>query len=185
MTHSDDEISKIGNTIVFLINEYKDISKTKLLKLLYILDEMSIKKSGIPFLNLNYKVWKFGPVAVDIFAELSSSPSILKPFITKLDCENGNDFKVIVDFSDDEFSINDLELLNKVSSEFGVKSASELIKYTHRETSLWYKIALENGVLEDLEKERISTTELTIDLSELIKYDERKASIYEEYLEMH
>ena len=60
---SSEQLEKIGNTVVYLADRIENLSKTKLLKLLYILDEISIKKSGIPMLNLKYKVWKFGPVS--------------------------------------------------------------------------------------------------------------------------
>ena len=107
------QIDKIGNTIVFLTSKIQKISKTKLLKLLYILDEISIKKSGIPFLNLEYKVWKFGPIASDIFVELSSVPSILKDYIVRETTENGHNFiSPKKDFIDDEFTQNELDLLD-------------------------------------------------------------------------
>ncbi len=58
--YSQEQTSKIGNTVVYLASNVENSSKTKLLKLLYLLDEISIKTSGIPFLNLQYKdmeVW--------------------------------------------------------------------------------------------------------------------------------
>lgn len=66
------QLNKIGNAAIYLSDRIEELSKTKLLKLLYILDETSIRKWGVPFLNLKYKVWKFGPVAPEIFVDLSS-----------------------------------------------------------------------------------------------------------------
>ncbi|MGB1450973.1 MAG: type II toxin-antitoxin system antitoxin SocA domain-containing protein, partial [Marinirhabdus sp.] len=113
--YSPDQIAKIGNTVVFLAQKIENISKTKILKLLYILDELSIRKSGIPFLNLKYKVWKFGPVSEDIFIDLSSPPTLLKGYIKR---KPNNEGKItitpLVDFNDDEFSKNDIELLHFV-----------------------------------------------------------------------
>ena len=43
------QVEKIGNTVVYLSQKIPTLKKTKLLKLLYILDEISIKKTGIPF----------------------------------------------------------------------------------------------------------------------------------------
>ena len=48
---------------------------------IYILDEISIKKSGLPFLNLKYKVWKFGPVSEELFIDLSSETKLLEDYI--------------------------------------------------------------------------------------------------------
>ena len=81
--YSPDQLSKIGNCIIYFSQKITKLSKTKLLKLLYILDELAIKKSGIPVLDLKFKTWKFGPVAEDIFIELSSEATLLKKYIKK------------------------------------------------------------------------------------------------------
>ncbi len=184
--YSRDQISKIANTIIYIATKIKGISKTKVLKLLYILDEISIKNSGIPFLNLKYKVWKFGPVSEDIFIDLSTSPTLLKGYIdSKIDEHGNKEIHPLKKFNDDEFSQNNLELLNFVISNFGTKSANELILYTHREKAPWHNSAVEHSVLELLNNEEISNTEFLIDFKDLIAHDERKLSIYEDYLEFN
>lgn len=184
--YNTEQISKIGNTMVFLAENIANLSKTKALKLLYILDELSIKKSGIPFLNLKYKVWKFGPVSEELFIELSSAPTLLKNFITrKVDRDGNTTIAPIAPFNDDEFSQNDIELLQFVTSNFGNKAAKELIYYTHRKKSPWHTTAKENSILELLENEVISNSEFVIDLSQLIKHDERKRELYQDYLAHH
>lgn len=183
--YSQEQIAKIGNAIIYLASNIKHASKTKLLKLLYILDETSIKKSGMPMFNLEYKVWKFGPVANDIFVELTTSPSMLKEYITIDQTDEGHSFIAKKkDFCEDEFSQFDMELLDKVLSTFKDYSVDELISYTHRKNSLWYNTAKKNNVLELLEQEKISCTDLVIDMSELVDYDSRKLSIYQEYRQL-
>jgi len=182
--YSKEQIDKIGNTVVFLASKINCASKTKIIKLLYILDEISIKKSGIPFLNLEYKVWKFGPVANDIFVEFSSSPSMLKDFIDRKTTLDGHDYIIPKQkFVDDEFSQNELDLLDFVITKFKDSTTEDLIAYTHRKNSPWYNAALKNSVLELLESEKISTTDIIIDMSELVEYDERKLGIYKECVE--
>lgn len=179
--YTSEQLDKIGNTIIFLIKNIKKLPKTKLLKLLYILDEKSIQRSGTPFLNLNYEVWKFGPVDKDIFIELSDEPTLLKNFIEKKRENDKVSFVAKSEFCDDEFSNNELRLLQEVVNEFGNYTAKELVRYTHKEGTLWHTIAKEKGVLEDLEAEKINATEFDIDLSLLIQHDKRKKQIYEEY----
>jgi uncharacterized phage-associated protein len=182
--YNSDQISKIGNTIVYLSSKIHKLSKTKLLKLLYILDELSIKQSGIPFLNLSYKTWKFGPVSEEIFIELSTEPTFLKDFFKrKIDSEDNIFIIPNSEFCDDEFSKNDFSLLDYVISQFGNKSAKELISYTHRKNAPWYNSAVRNSILSLLEEEKINSTEFLIDMSELIGYDNRKLELYKEYLE--
>lgn len=177
------QLDKIGNTVVYLSKNIHQLSKTKLLKLLYILDEISIKKSGIPFLNLKYKVWKFGPVSEELFIDLSSEPKLLEDFIEKNSDEGINYVTPIVDFNDDEFSDNDIELMDLIIEKFGEKSAKDLISYTHRANSPWYNTAKENDVLELLENETINSTEYLIDMGQLISHDDRKKEIYSDYIE--
>lgn len=178
---SEEQIDKIGNSIIYFSQKIEDLSKTKVLKLLYILDELSIKKSGIPFFNLKYKLWKFGPVSEEIFIDLSSDKKLLKTYIKK----SSNKIKPIAEFNDDEFSDNDIELLNFVIKEFGNKNARELVSYTHRKNSPWYITAKENAVLELLENEEISNTEFVINMESLVNYDERKRTIYKDYIEVN
>ena len=42
---------------------------TKALKLLYLIDETAVRQSGSPITWLEYKVWKNGPVASEIYFE--------------------------------------------------------------------------------------------------------------------
>ena len=174
-----EQLSKIGNTMLYIAERVNDLSKTKLLKLIYILDEFSIKKGGIPFLNLKYKVWKFGPVSEELFVDLSSGLSLVRNYIEKTD----GYIRPKATFDDSEFSDNDVELMDVVISRFGNKNTKELIEYTHRENSPWYNTAEENGILNSLLKEEITTTELSIDLSSLIEHDPIKKQIYNTFQE--
>ena len=75
--------------------------------------------------------------------------------------------------------------MNYVISEFGNKTAKELISYTHRENSPWYNTAKKYSVLDLLINEEINNTEYIIDMEELIRYDKRKLAIYQEFKELH
>lgn len=180
---SENQVDKVGNSIIYLSEKIGQLSKTKALKLVYILDELSIKKSGIPFFNLKYKVWKFGPVSEELFIDLSSETTLLKNYIER-NSENGVTLiKPIVNFNDAEFSDNDIELLDFVIENFGSKTAKEIVGFTHRKNSPWYKTASENSVLELLEKEEINNTELVVDMGTLVEHDERKKAIYSDFIE--
>lgn len=182
---NESQLEKIGYTIVYLSSKIPNLSKTKLLKLLYILDEMSIKKGGIPFLNLTYKLWKLGPVSEELFVDLSSKTKLLKGYIEKRMDDEKTYIKPKTPFVDDEFSDNDMDLMDYVIEKYGSKTANNLISYTHRANSPWYNTAVKNNVLELLEKELINKTDFTIDMSQLISHDERKKEIYTNYLECY
>ena len=182
---SSTQIDKVGNAIVYLSNKIPSLSKTKALKLIYILDELSIKKSGIPYFNLKYKVWKFGPVSEEIFIDLSSETTLLKKYIERSSEEGTTVINPISEFNDDEFSDNDIDLLDFVVERFGQQTAKDLVSYTHRKNSPWHNTASENSVLELLENEEINNTELLIDMGLLVNHDERKKMVYNDYQESH
>ena len=175
-----DQIEKIGNAIVYLSSKIGDLTKTKILKLLFILEEASIKKYGYPFFGIDFQIWKLGPVVKDIFIDLSEdTPSLLAKFI-KRDPSNLNLFTCSTEFNDDEFSDNDIELLDIVANFAKDKTANALIKHTHSPNSLWRKSAIKNGVLEILEEELINSTEFNIDFSLLFENNPTLLEQYEE-----
>jgi len=180
---SKSQIDKIGNTMVYLSKNIKRLSKTKLLKLLYILDEISIKSSGIPFLNLQYKVWKYGPVSAELFIDLSQKNDLgkLKDFIKK---DKEGHIHANADFVDDEFSDSDIDLMDKVISKYGKLSANDLIDFTHRPDGLWYETAKKNNVLTLLQNEETNNTDFVIDMRSLVSDDPIKSRIYDDYVEL-
>lgn len=173
-----DQIDKIGNTIIFLSKKIDDLNKTKILKLLFLLEEASIKKYGYPFFGIDFQIWKLGPVVKDIFIDLSEeSPTLLSKYIQR-DEANPLVFKGSAEFNDDEFSDNDIHLLELISDFAKDKSAKDLVKHTHTKDSLWRKSAINNGVLEILEQELANSTEFNIDFSLLF---ENKPQLLEQF----
>ncbi|GAA3522764.1 hypothetical protein GCM10022393_41750 [Aquimarina addita] len=184
--YSNQEIEKIGNTLIYLTENVNGLTKTQALKFLYILDEFSIKKFGIPFIGLKYEVWQFGPVAQDIFVELNEAqPKMLKDFISvELDRYQHYQFfyvKAVKEFNDDEFTDNDISILELVVNKYKGFSATELSELTHEKNSLWYNIALENNLLEPFKNNRKRTSNHIIDFSIIL--DEEKEFIYRSYIE--
>ncbi len=181
-----EQIEKLGNTIIYLSNNMNNLSKTKLLKLLYLLDQYSVEKFGTPFLNLKYEVWKLGPVCQEVFAQLDCNESLtsLKDFIEVSFLQDGTS-KIISkkDFSDDEFSQNDINLLDLVVKSFKNDTANKLVNLTHVKGGLWYDLALKNDLLESFENEFRSTSNIEIDFSELLKNNSTKLNLYNDYLE--
>ncbi len=186
-TYTSSQIAKLGNAIIFLCEQIQPItpvSKTHILKLVFILEEEAIKKTGIPFFGLHYHVWKLGPVSEDLYYELSEELSLLKPYISKKTNADGTTLIAPAKaFEDDEFSDQDLALMREVADRFKFCSASELINYTHKTGSPWYDTAVANGVLQELELQKINTTDIEIDLEKLIEHDPLKKQLYQEYQE--
>lgn len=170
------QIEKIGNAIIYLATHIPDLTKTKLLKLLYILEEVAIKKYGFPFFNIRFDVWKFGPVAKDIYVELSDSPDLLAKFIEIDKCDEKTTFvRPKIEFDDDEFSDNDIAILQYVTSNFKNANATQLVNLTHRKHSPWYQTALKYGLHERFALGQMNSTNIEIDFSTLFEDENLKA----------
>jgi len=179
-----DQVSKIGNTVIYLANRIPELNKTKILKLLFIIEEAAIKKTGKHFFGIDFQLWKYGPVAKDIYIDLTTSiwdesPILLNEFIQRNPNAPEN-YIAKSDFNDDEFSDNDLMLLDRVVEFAKDKTAKYLVQHTHGTNSLWRKSAIKYGVLELLENELLNSTEFNVDFSLL--FDE-KSPLSERYEE--
>jgi len=174
------QVDKLGNTLVFLSNRVSDFNKTKILKLLFLLEESSIKKYGYPFFGFDFQLWKYGPVLKDVYIDLSEDePQLLKEYIKK----DIDGYKPLVEFNDDEFSDTDIDLMNTIIVFARHKTAKDLVRYTHDTNSLWRKSAIAHGILEELESENINSTDKTIDFTLLFEDDDYRKSRFESSLE--
>lgn len=185
--HLKEDIDKLGNTIIYLSERMPDLSKTKLLKILYFLDEYRIKTTGLPFLNLKYEVWQFGPVSQEVFVDLNSDElTILKDYINvSIDGDGRRYITAKEKFNDDEFTDSELEFLEHVTVSFIPRTAKELVELSHAKGSLWYSTAKDNDLLEAFEYGLTNSSNVEIDFRNLVKTDEKKLSFYNDYLKFH
>lgn len=178
------QINKLGNTMVYLSNNVGEFGITKALKLLFLLEENSIKEFGVPFFGFEFQVWQFGPVVAPIYTELDEGPKdLLINFIKKTPYGNEYLFEAKVEFSDNEFSENDFTILKGIVQFARHKTAIDLVEFTHGPNSLWRKTATDNNVIEQLDNKELTVTNIPIDFSPLFKNDEFLKSRYEDYLD--
>ncbi len=180
ISYTKDKLEKIGNAIIYFTQNIPDLSKTKLIKLLYLLEECFIKKYQLPFLDIEFEVWQAGPVNREIFIELSDEPLMLKDYIIKELDEDATYIKPKQEFSDNEFSDNEFEMLDFIIKSFGNKTAAELVNLIHKKSSPWYIIAERTGLLRAFNDGLLNSSDIKIDLSEFY-CDSKKTS--EQYRE--
>lgn len=157
---------KIGNVLNYFASQIDYLSMTKTLKLLYILDETSIKETGTPVTWLDYKVWENGPVAIDVYNEIKHqevfcyqgkelsllhSIKLEKKFNADRNSEeiflkpNGN-------FNQTVFNRYELKLLETIVFKYGNWNATELINFLHEEGSLWHKMVSEHNLIDHFQQ---------------------------------
>jgi uncharacterized phage-associated protein len=170
--YSIEKKEKLANTIIYFAEKIPHISKTKLIKLLYLLEEFYVKKFNIPFLDIDFEVWQAGPVNRETYIELSDKPLILKGYIEKYSEGDNTHIKPIKKFSDDEFSDNEIEMMDFIVTHFKDKSAKELVDYVHRPGSAWYNIAKQTGLLALFESHLINSSDEKINFEFFCQSDE-------------
>ena len=183
-----DQLEKVGNAIIYLAERIKPLYKTKVLKLLYLLDEASVKEVGIPMFALEYRAWRMGPVSKEIYVDIDDGPHLLKEHIRVLRDEKGDRVEPAKAFDDGEFSDRDMRLMNDMVAELGRRKATELVDLTHDKESLWYKLAQENDLLEAFEQEQRNTSDVVLDLGRLVADDPFKRGMFaehQEFLQVH
>ncbi|MCC8118201.1 MAG: SocA family protein [Bacteroidales bacterium] len=145
---SKENQNKLGNTIIFLAEKCSDLSKTKMLKLLYLIEERCALSYHMPFLGLSYKVWQAGPVADLVYDDICNEAPLLKSFVHLYMKNNCIYIAPIKDFEEDEFSETEIKVMNEIIDQYGNKTASDLVKQLHSRDSLWYGVAKENSLLQ-------------------------------------
>lgn len=177
-TYSKDEIAKIGNTLIFLAEKIPEFCKFKALHLIYIIEELSIVKTGSPFLNLNFYIWKNGPIAADLYVELSDNLMLLAQYVALRRVQGKTFVAATEEFNDGEFSDNEVKMLELIVETFRELNSDKLTEYVRREQTLWYRTAERYGILNYFDLNQLNNTEIELDLRELISGDNFKTKTY-------
>lgn len=177
---SDASKRKVGNTILYIAQKAKYPYKTEILKLLFLMEERMVQQYHIPFLAIPFSVWRLGPVSIDIFQELSDGPVIFDEYITLQQSDSVVKVLPKKAFDEDEFSDAELSMMKSIMDKYGWMNSSQLIEETHKDGSLWKITALENGLLDDFETKRASSSCISIDMGRQLCPDAKK--FYDETL---
>jgi uncharacterized phage-associated protein len=180
---TSDQLDKVGNAIIYLAERITPLYKTKVLKLLYLLDEASVKEAGIPMFALEYRAWRMGPVSKEIYVDIDDGPHLLKKHIRVVRDEHGDRVEPAKPFDDGEFSDRDMRLMERIVPDLGRRNARDLVDITHDKDSLWYQLAKENDLLDAFQKEQRNTSDVVLDLERLVANDPIKRGMYADHQE--
>lgn len=132
---------KVGALLEYICNQMPHIHLRKLLKVIYLMDEKSVKMRAIPLTWLDYYAWQKGPVAPSVYAVKEGNFSA---YVTCVKEEDGkwrvssnktNLFAIDKDLK--AFSAYEMDIINSVIAYCKDKSADDLTDETHSENSLW------------------------------------------------
>lgn len=177
-------VEKVGNLIIYLVDEIQTrfrqkLFVTKLLKLLYIIDETAVRETGVPVTGLDYGVWEKGPVAKDVYIDLAKKDAEQLSLYVDVKDSDDKDWKLIQSinqFDDSEFSDYEMELIDRVIENDGHKDSKVLIRKLHGKNTLWSKSVKEHGLKKQFKEK--PTSKILIDFSKLLEGDSHKLELF-------
>lgn len=171
--------SKVGALLAYLSFLMPNIQLRKLIKLVYLVDEESVRQRAIPLTWLDYYAWEKGPVAPEVYAIKDGA---LNKYVT---CLKGEDEKWHVNsvkqapylIDKDMLCMSQWEqnLVNAVIEKYKDMDADELTNETHLDDTLWSQVVKENSI----DFSANSKSECKIDLNRL-NTDEESRDTYED-----
>jgi uncharacterized phage-associated protein len=135
---------KLINVIVYFARNTQYCGKTKLFKLLYLLDFHHFRLTGRSVTGLEYRAWKHGPVPFALMQEWDEFEPDLAAAI-KVVPEPVFDFDRLrvepkLDFSDRHFTKRELQLMHDLAERHRNDMSPLLVGLTHEERGPWDKI---------------------------------------------
>lgn len=146
-------VNKVGALLEYICNQMPHIHLRKLLKVIYLIDEKSVRERAIPLLWLDYYAWKKGPVAPSIYEVKEGAFSDYVTCVKEDDNKWYVSSKKISLYAIDKdlkaFSAYEMDIINSVIAYCKDKSADDLTDETHQENSLWSQTVSRNNIVFD------------------------------------
>lgn len=161
---------KIGNLLALLATRLKPLYQTKMIKMVYLIDELKVKDNGVPLTWLDYEVWQFGPVAPELYY-LRDNNTVFSNYVGAVRDSNGTLIVPKQEFNKSKFSARDMRIIEEAIRLYGNMNAEELVDLTHGEGSLWSITKDENNI--DFSSQIANTSNISMNLSRLIDDDEK------------
>lgn len=141
---------KLIQTIVYLAHHTKALGKTKLFKLLYLIDFEHFRQTGRSVTGMEYRAWKMGPVPIDLAQEWMAwdvdqplEPDLADAITIKQTLiHNYARYEVIpkVQFDPRYFTKRELALMSDISKKYHDALSGNMIDVTHEGNGAWVKV---------------------------------------------
>ncbi len=123
---------RIGQLINYIALKQKHLYCTRLIKMLYIIDEKAMSKLGMPITWMKYYVFEMGPVPKNLWFSIKDDNKIFGEYFDVI--EEGAYYKInaIDQPNMAEFSKREISIIDSVIEEYGGAPVDSLIEYLHR-----------------------------------------------------
>ncbi len=140
--NNDFDIKKTRQLILYLASQV-DIGKTKLMKLLYLIDFIAYEKTGKPITNDTYEHWALGPVPKNVWKKCDALlAGIIKQVAEERTTGKYTKFVPTKPADLSVFTKREREIIDEVIEKYGHIYQRELVNIVHDE--LPYKLTRKN-----------------------------------------
>jgi uncharacterized phage-associated protein len=133
----------IAHCIVYGAMKDGKITKTKLAKLVYLVDFTKFYKFLVPMTGFEYKKLPFGPVTVEFFSVLEYM--IAHGILLEEKKGAANLFSLIEEPEMDQLSESEIELIREIAQKWCQYNTESIVDFTHEQ--LPWKISRDNEVI--------------------------------------
>lgn len=138
------EREKLLNAVIYFAKNTQACGKTKILKLLYLLDFEHFKQTGRSVTGLKYYAWRMGPVPVDLYEELDNPEEDFADHARVVSVQAGDwerkEVMPLRDFDPSNFSKRELRLMEQLAETYRESAATAMVNVTHAENDAWNKV---------------------------------------------
>lgn len=162
----------MANAVACVLERYPDATAQRIHDLIYLAELECARHDHEPMLALRYEIWSRGPVQMDLYADLTDGPWLLKDAIHR---EGG---RLVADVPYDPVMSQSRNggWLEYAVRAYGAMSDGELHEVICGEGSLWREAASRKGLLTLFESGSACVSTEWLDLSEAIgDEDDREA----------
>lgn len=139
--------ARLVNSIVFFAQNTNICGKTKLFKLLYLLDFSHYSKTGKSVTGSEYQAWQLGPVPASLMAEWTEFEQDLAESI-RVERERFPDGTIRdsvrvnagIVFDDSDFTPRQIAIMRDLAARYRDANANDMVDVTHSPDGAWHQI---------------------------------------------
>lgn len=139
------EREKLINAIIFFSKNTDHCGKTKLIKLLFLLDFEHFKETGRSVTGQDYYAFELGPVPGSLYEEINNDigEDLAGAIDIRPEQSYGYTRQTIVPKRDpdrDCFSKRELRILETLAKQYSTHTATQMVEVTHAESGVWDRV---------------------------------------------
>lgn len=138
-------IDRLKNVLLYVLEHCSDVWCTKMNKLLFYIDFLSYRETGMAITGLTYRAMDYGPVPVRWDIVYSEFPEVCQEFRSVGDFEGSvlvSDSKA--DMS--QFSDREIKVMNTICGKFGDCTSKSISQTSHQEKA-WQDNYMAHGII--------------------------------------